>query len=414
MKSIKTEAMALAICVAFLAMISGAITINATTQSADKITEVLTQQEQYLQEQYLQGNDSLKNEAALFPDLPIVKSFPSPTKYPRGLTYDGVYLYVAQAATEDIIYKIDPKTGDVVNTYEWTYSTFPIGLAWDGVNFYVSDDTSGYIYVVDKDFNLVKKLPAPETWQRDMAYDGTNLLEVTSYTNKIWTLDTDDGSVIDVFSSPLDWPAGLAWDGTYIWHSNSEFLGPRDYIYKLDTDGTVLEQYNSPGTYPTGLAFDGQYLWCVDWDTDTIYQLDIGFIPPSPTVTIETDKFKYCPCDTMNITVEISNPTNSSVTFKWFVGIPQFEYWKKIHSMNIPAGYHKTFTVPLHVEKWGEKPFSLVWYVDLQDPKTGQVLAADVVCCAYCPTCGKGEVVIPTSTPSLWSTEIEEEIENVV
>jgi C1A family cysteine protease len=265
--------------------------------------EAVTQEEQQSL-LHPQQSDTLGSRTAAS-DLPIVKSFPSPTSAPRGLAYDGTYLYVAQASSDDYIYKVDPDTGTVIDTYSWTLSGFPIGLAWDGANFYVSDDTSGLVYVVDTGFNLVRQFSAPETWQRDMAYNGTSLLEATAYTDRIWTLDTDDGTVIDVFPAPLDGPAGLAWDGEHIWLSNSDFLGGDDYIYKLDTDGTVLEQYNSPGTFPVGLAFDGRYLWCVDWSTDTVYQLDIGHVSDCPWLDENPKSGSVPPGEQDEITVSI-------------------------------------------------------------------------------------------------------------
>lgn len=213
-----------------------------------------------------------------YDSLTIVKSFPSPTTGPRGLEYDGTYLYVAQAKNElssdpDLIYKIDPSTGNTVEIYNWTLSEFPTGIAWDGSNFYVSDDTAETIYVVDENFNYIREFSSPETYQTDLAFDGTYLLEGTQETDKIWTLDPQDGSIISMFSSPLGNPSGIAWDGSNIWLANGVLFGNEDYIYKLNRNGVILEQYLSPGTYPTGLAFDGQYLWCVDWKTDMIYQL---------------------------------------------------------------------------------------------------------------------------------------------
>ena len=35
-----------------------------------------------------------------------------------------------------------------------------------------------------------------------------------------------------------------------------------------------------------------------------------------PSVSISTDKFKYCPCDNMTVTMDISNPTDDPVIFK--------------------------------------------------------------------------------------------------
>jgi hypothetical protein len=124
--------------------------------------------------------------------------------------------------------------------------------------------------VVDTDFDFLWALPAPETWQRDLAFDGTHLLEATVLTDKVWTLETAHGNVIDSIDAPHDRPSGLAWDGTYIWLCDTL----QNVIYKLDTDGTIMEQYQAPGSYPVGLAFHENYLWLVDWETDTIYKLD--------------------------------------------------------------------------------------------------------------------------------------------
>lgn len=98
----KKQMMTLAICMVFLVAFNGVV--SATVQFADEIAteEVLTQQEQRLLLLYSQQNDTLKNKA--ISDLPIVKSFPSPTSSPRGLEYDGTYLYVAQASSLDYIY----------------------------------------------------------------------------------------------------------------------------------------------------------------------------------------------------------------------------------------------------------------------------------------------------------------------
>jgi len=117
------------------------------------------------------------------PSLPVVKTFPSPTSFPRGLEYDGTYLYLVQAATTDRIFKLDRNSGATVESYDWTLSSFPIGIAWDGANFYVSDYSSGEVYVVASDFSFVRSFSAPEASQRDLAFDGSRLLEATSSTD---------------------------------------------------------------------------------------------------------------------------------------------------------------------------------------------------------------------------------------
>ena len=211
------------------------------------------------------------------PSLPVVKAFPSPTGSPRGLEYDGTYLYLVQAATTDRIFKLDRNSGATVDSYDWTLSSFPSGIAWDGASFYVSDINSGEVYVVASDFSFIRSFSAPEASQRDLAFDGSHLLEATSSTNKVWTLDPTDGGAVGSFDAPNTQPAGVAWDGSHIWLSDSL----QNLIYKLDTDGAIIEQYQGPGWYPTGLAFDGSHLWLVDWGTQTIYKLktDASMVP---------------------------------------------------------------------------------------------------------------------------------------
>ena len=132
-----------------------------------------------------------------------------------------------------------------------------------------------------------------------------------------------------------------------------------------------------------------------------------------PSVSISTDKFKYCPCDNMTVTMDISNPTDDPVIFKLYLGVPTFGYWRRIYRVTLPANFNKTFEVPFHIGEWSETPFSAVWYVDLQDPETGQELDADCACWSYCPRCGKTTAM--SSMPPLEdiATKIVDEIEGV-
>jgi hypothetical protein len=87
----------------------------------------------------------------------------------------------------------------------------------------------------------------------------------------------------------------------------------------------------------------------------------------------------------MNVSIYISNPTNQSVTFRWFAGIPQFDFWTHVYRMPISPGFNQTLNTSIPVGDWGATPFAIVFYVDLQDTKTLQTLTADVCYCAYSP-----------------------------
>lgn len=104
------------------------------------------------------------------------------------------------------------------------------------------------------------------------------------------------------------------------------------------------------------------------------------------SISVKMDKFKYCPGDTMLISVDITNPTGSEVIFEKYGGVPQFKLWMPVDKKTVSGD--KTIEEEMSVGKWSSEPFDMILYVRLLDPATGQVLAADSTCCVYCPTCG--------------------------
>jgi DNA-binding beta-propeller fold protein YncE len=193
------------------------------------------------------------------------------------MCFDGMYLYTAEArwGSGHLIYKLDPITGNVVQTYP-EVSTFTTGFAWDGTNFYMSGDQDPVIYVTDTSFVQARTLPVPEKWCRDMAWDGTYLWLVTSYTNKVWKLQSSNGTVVSSFSAPEDFLGGLACDGNYLWIVWGNSYLQTNRISKVNpASGGILKTYQGPGSRLTGLAWDNGCLWCLDWETDTIYKLAV-------------------------------------------------------------------------------------------------------------------------------------------
>ena len=223
---------------------------------------------------------------------------------------------------------------------------------------------------------------------------------------------------------------------SYVIHNNGTAIAPAGHNTTLYVDGNAIEHKLVPvalepcetyeDTFRTVVKCtppEDKITVCAD-NYDIIDELDeknncltnVWKCPtPRPEITVKTDKFKYCYCNTMNITIDISNPTSYPVTFKWYLGIPTFESWTQIYRGTLPAGFEDTFEVSLHIDEWGETPFSAVWYVDLQDPETGQELAADCACWSYCPTCGETTAMSTSMTPlEDIATEIGEEIEGMV
>ncbi|MFB0509436.1 MAG: FG-GAP-like repeat-containing protein, partial [bacterium] len=98
--------------------------------------------------------------------------------------------------------------------------------------------------------------------------------------NYIYKLNPANGQIISSFITPAEWPAGLAWDGNYIWNVDMK----HQVIYQLDpANGNVIAAKGTPGTKPTGLALGDNKLWNADWDRAMIY----NFIPDSgPSIVL--------------------------------------------------------------------------------------------------------------------------------
>lgn len=167
----------------------------------------------------------------------------------------------------------------------------PNGLTWNGRDLILGDrsliidinsiETGLYIGNENKfnsdGFYMYARDPEPITsmnpalknikicglaWEGDCC--GKGFLWIADGHNKeIIKLDAYN-KVIKQLPSPGDSPDGLAFDGKYLWVSDSK----DSKIYKVSTeDGNVLSEYNSPIKIPTGLAWDCNNLWIIGMDT---------------------------------------------------------------------------------------------------------------------------------------------------
>jgi len=110
---------------------------------------------------------------------------------------------------------------------------------------------------------------APGPDPTGLAWDGAYLWITDSTAGYIYQLDKD-GTQVGGFASPAPSPRGLDWDGAYLWNADNT----ADYIYQLKTDGTQVAGFPPIGPDPTGLAWDGAYLWNADNTANYIYQLN--------------------------------------------------------------------------------------------------------------------------------------------
>ncbi|HDQ44743.1 MAG TPA: transglutaminase [bacterium] len=199
----------------------------------------------------------------------VIRSFPSPSPAPTGLTFDGKHLWMADHRT-DRLTAIDPETGETVREIP-SPGFWPMGLAWDGENLWNADQKQNKIFRVDPaDGAILTVLDSPAGRTEGLTWDGKTLWLSDSRNRKIIRIDLSDGTATHSFASPGQFPQGLAWDGTWLWCADRLL----DETHMIDPEsGEVFLIAESPGPYPRGLAWDGLTLWNVDYQTDSLYQM---------------------------------------------------------------------------------------------------------------------------------------------
>ncbi|GAJ04486.1 unnamed protein product, partial [marine sediment metagenome] len=158
-----------------------------------------------------------------------VLDFATPGSKPRGLTFDGTYLWHVDDDTTPVIYRLDPNDGSSTLNFN-APGTEATGIAWD--------------------------------------FDNSVLWHCDSVTDLIYKLDPTDGTVLDSFAAPGGKPYGLEWFEGYLYN-----VDPTDRnIYKLDpADGAVVKTIPVPPDVgaaatspqaPWGIMFDG-LVWVI-------------------------------------------------------------------------------------------------------------------------------------------------------
>ncbi len=239
----------------------------------------------------------------LFAEWTIVASYPIP-EGASGLAYDGTYLYCGiYGANGDEFYRIDPDDG----TYQLQFSNPNIGdsfgMTWDGTNLWITDhvtSTSIPATAIELDINsgaILSQFDLPDHYMSGIAYDNGNFWVATYYPDDpsvIYQVD-DTGTVLQQFNFELPGTTEQPWD--LCMHGNDLWIADYydDALYKVDTSGTILETHPSEGTDPAGIVWDGQYLWYCDNGSggfDYIYKVDLGGAG-TPAIQLGWDNYDF-------------------------------------------------------------------------------------------------------------------------
>ena len=217
-----------------------------------------------------------------------------------GLAFDGTYLYCGiYGANGDEIYQIDPADGSYQLLFTNPVIEDCFGMTYDGNHLWVTDhpgssSNPAIAYELDMTGNIVSQFNLPDHYMSGIAYDNGDIWVATYYDpdGHIYKVNSL-GNILQDFPAPDNQPWDLCMENDYLWMA--DYWG--DALYKIDTeDGSLIESYASEGVDPAGIVFDGTYLWYCDngqdYQQDLLYKVDLGG-EGTPGINLGFDEFNF-------------------------------------------------------------------------------------------------------------------------
>lgn len=242
----------------------------------------------------------------------IVETFAVP-EGASGLAFDGTYLYCGiYGVNGSEVYQIDPQTGDYVLLFTGPQED-AYGLTYDGQYLWTTDHAGGasdpaIAMQLDWDGTLLDQITLPTHYISGIAYDGGNFWVSRYYPDPGHMYQVDStGTILDEFDGPDNQPWDLCIENGNLWMA--DYWG--DTLYKLDAaTGVLLDSHPSEGVDPAGIVWDGQYLWYCDngeGGVDFLYKVDLaGSGTPAIEVPVNSHDFgsiSIGETDAWNVTV---------------------------------------------------------------------------------------------------------------
>lgn len=231
-------------------------------------------------------------------DWSIVASYTISGKA-SGMAWDGQYLYYGiYGQYGDRVYRFDPATGQEQLLYSSPEIGDSFGMTYDGEFLWIIDQPSGssnpaLANKLSATGTILETFPLPDHYMSGIAWDNGNYWVCTYYPDpgKVYKV-TPQGTILSQFVPPNNQP----WDACL----QDEFLWIADYyansISKIDTaTGSVIETHLCENQRPAGIVYDGQYLWYVDGAlgaASTLYKVDLGGAG-TPQISVPVTSWNY-------------------------------------------------------------------------------------------------------------------------
>ncbi|MBW6514506.1 MAG: choice-of-anchor D domain-containing protein [Candidatus Syntrophosphaera sp.] len=274
-----------------------------------------------------------------FAEWTIVASYPISGKA-SGLAFDGTYIYYGiYGADGGRVFRFNPSTGQETLLFNNTAINDSYGMSWDGQYLWITDHSSpsttpAYAMQLDFSGNVVSQFNLPDHYMSGIAYDAGNFWVMTYYPDPGTVYQVNSaGTVLTQFTPPNAQPWDICKEGDNLWIVDYNAY----MIYKVTQAGVVLESQASEIQRPAGIVFDGTYLWYVAGPlsaASTLYKVDLSGTG-TPVINVSFDEYDFGnvilnQTSTANITISnsgtgdlvISNISFSSAAFSSNAALP--------------------------------------------------------------------------------------------
>ena len=231
-------------------------------------------------------------------DWTIVASYPIP-EGASGLAWDGTHLYCGiYGADGQQVHRIDPENGDVTLLFDGDHDD-AFGLTFDGTYLWTTDhagssSTPAQALRLDWNGNILESIDLPDHYMSGIAWDSGDFWVARYYEDPghVYRINSD-GGVEHEFDAPDDQPWDIAVGDGVLWIA--DYWG--DVVHAVDPNtGAVLDTYPTTGVDPAGVVWDGDYLWVCDngdgWVTDRLYKIDLAGAG-APEILIGSDSHVF-------------------------------------------------------------------------------------------------------------------------
>lgn len=188
---------------------------------------------------------------------------------PWGMTFDGLYLWVANNGT---VSKILPQANLVVSEHS-VGGIAGRNLAFDGLHVWVAGQYPDYpvakIRVSDGTVTLVRLQGLSPAY--GIAYDGSAIWVGAG--TKLLKLDPSTGGLLATVNLPTAYVQSkdVIFDGTYVWVAGNNPTGTVTRV--LASNPATTAEFATGAPYPSGLVYDGANVWITNYTSASVSKM---------------------------------------------------------------------------------------------------------------------------------------------